>query len=122
MTEQQLKEIAGLAWKGAANAFRMYPENKHTFDLYWSGAKDQFDQFLSAPSEPAETGGAEDVFKSVLPQDIESGFSIHSFDAMTLKFIIKAMTTYAAQRCAEKDREIEDLSQRLTDALDRIAF
>lgn len=30
-TEQQMKEIAGAAWQLAANAFRVYPDNKHTF-------------------------------------------------------------------------------------------
>lgn len=43
--EERIKEIAGLAWKGAANAFRMYPDSKHTFSSYWESAKDQFKEF-----------------------------------------------------------------------------
>lgn len=79
---------------------------------------------LSAPSEPAKTGGAEEVLHGILidlyPGDI---VYTHNPDALIQRsVVIKAMTTYAAKRCAEKDREIEDLSQRLTDALDRIAF
>jgi len=30
------KDIAFKAWKAAANAFRLYPNNKHTFFDYWS--------------------------------------------------------------------------------------
>lgn len=30
------KDIAFKAWKAAANAFRLYPNNKHTFSDYWS--------------------------------------------------------------------------------------
>lgn len=30
------KDIAFNAWKAAANAFRLYPNNKHTFYDYWS--------------------------------------------------------------------------------------
>lgn len=43
--EERIKEIAGLAWRGAANAFRMYPNNKHTFSNYWESAKNQFKEF-----------------------------------------------------------------------------
>lgn len=54
MTKEEVKEIACIAWKGAANAHRMYPENKHTFTEYWSGAEIQFNKFCKA-----------DVIKSV---------------------------------------------------------
>lgn len=32
---EQARLIAYEAWKSAANAYRMYPDNKHTFDDYW---------------------------------------------------------------------------------------
>lgn len=38
-TKDEVKEIALMAWKGAANAFRMYPNQKHTFSDYWHGAE-----------------------------------------------------------------------------------
>lgn len=44
-TKEEVKEIASIAWKGAANAYRMYPENKHTFTEYWAAAKSQFDKY-----------------------------------------------------------------------------
>lgn len=34
--KQLAKEIASAAWKSAANAYRMYPDNKHTFADYWN--------------------------------------------------------------------------------------
>jgi hypothetical protein len=33
------KDTAYRAWIAAANAFRMYPDNKHTFSDYWETAK-----------------------------------------------------------------------------------
>lgn len=33
------KEIAYKAWRAAADAFRMYPDNKHTFSDYWETVK-----------------------------------------------------------------------------------
>lgn len=45
--EEIVKEIASIAWRGAANAFRMYPENKHTFAGYWYASKSQFAQYAS---------------------------------------------------------------------------
>lgn len=35
-TEAQMKEMARIAWMSAANAYRMYPNNKHTFVAFWS--------------------------------------------------------------------------------------
>lgn len=57
ITEDQLKEIAYIAWKGAQNAYQLYPDNKHTFSGYWDGAKDQFDKYRqpvdkTIPSHP----------------------------------------------------------------------
>ena len=31
--------IAYAAWRAAADAFRMYPDNKHTFSDYWETVK-----------------------------------------------------------------------------------
>jgi hypothetical protein len=45
--DEIVQDIAGIAWKGAANAFRMYPENKHTFAAYWDASKSQFNKFHS---------------------------------------------------------------------------
>lgn len=33
------KEIAYAAWRAAADAFRMYPNSKHTFHNYWETVK-----------------------------------------------------------------------------------
>ncbi len=51
MTTEEIKEIAYIAWKGAANAHRMYPENKHTFSEYWRGAESQFNRFMKPNTE-----------------------------------------------------------------------
>ncbi len=48
ITKDKIREIAYMAWKGAANAHRMYPDNKHTFADYWDAAKNQFNVFLEA--------------------------------------------------------------------------
>lgn len=45
MNSQQIKEIAYKAWMGAANAFRLYPNNKHTFSAYWDGSASEFDKY-----------------------------------------------------------------------------
>jgi len=39
---QLLKSIAWKAWRDAANAHRMYPENQHTFSTYWESAESLF--------------------------------------------------------------------------------
>jgi hypothetical protein len=36
VSEQDVKEFVGIIWKDTANAFRMYPDNKHTFSDFWS--------------------------------------------------------------------------------------
>lgn len=42
LTKEDLKkafqEVAWAAWKGAANAYRLFPENKHTFSNYWENS------------------------------------------------------------------------------------
>lgn len=45
MDNEKIREIASIAWRGAANAHRMYPDNKHTFTEYWYAAKSQFESF-----------------------------------------------------------------------------
>jgi hypothetical protein len=32
---ERAKELANHAWTNAANAYRMYPNNKHSFSSYW---------------------------------------------------------------------------------------
>ncbi len=56
MTEEQIKEIAYIAWHGAANAFRLYPDNKHTFVDYWATAKELFDKRFAPKNTEEETG------------------------------------------------------------------
>lgn len=34
--DEKIKEAAWEAWKSAANAYRMYPDQKHTFSDYWA--------------------------------------------------------------------------------------
>lgn len=41
-----IRQIAWIAWKGAANAYQLYPDGKHTFGNYWEGANNQFDEFI----------------------------------------------------------------------------
>lgn len=43
---ERIRAIAAKAWQGAANAHRMYPQNKHTFSNYWDAAAGQFEEFL----------------------------------------------------------------------------
>lgn len=43
---ERIRAIAAKAWQGAANAHRMYPQNKHTFSNYWDAAASQFKEFL----------------------------------------------------------------------------
>lgn len=62
LREETLRQVAWKAWKGAANAYRMYPDNKHTFTEYWGAAKNQFNEFLVEFVPPARqalssTGG-----------------------------------------------------------------
>jgi hypothetical protein len=55
MTEQQAKEIAWAAWQSAANAYRMYPNNNHTFTDYWDNlGKDNFSKM--PPPESLQAG------------------------------------------------------------------
>lgn len=37
--EADRRQIAYAAWRAAADAFRMYPDNKHTFSDYWETVK-----------------------------------------------------------------------------------
>ena len=37
--ESDRRQIAYAAWRAAADAFRMYPDNKHTFSDYWETVK-----------------------------------------------------------------------------------
>lgn len=39
MTEDQIKEVARIAWRAAANAHRLYPNGNHTFAEFWHGGK-----------------------------------------------------------------------------------
>lgn len=34
--DEEIKESAQDAWTNAANAYRLYPNNKHTFSAYWN--------------------------------------------------------------------------------------
>lgn len=38
-SEADRRQIAYAAWRAAADAFRMYPDNKHTFSDYWETVK-----------------------------------------------------------------------------------
>ncbi len=58
--EKTVRQIAAIVWKGAANAYRLYPDNKHTFVGYWDAAKSQFDEFIQSlpspdPAPPVES-------------------------------------------------------------------
>lgn len=58
--EELVRQIAWVAWKGAANAFRMYPDNKHTFTEYWHGSKPAFNDYvnqIAQPESPADSIG-----------------------------------------------------------------
>lgn len=47
MEKETIREIAYIAWRGAADAIRMYPENKHTFSAYWAVAESMFTKYES---------------------------------------------------------------------------
>lgn len=51
MTIEKIKEIARIAWIGASNAHRLYPNNKHTFVEYWNGSESQFKDFIKSDDE-----------------------------------------------------------------------
>lgn len=82
--DEVIKEIASMAWKGAANAFRMYPENKHTFAEYWDAANQQFKKFTllnesqrtiaTDHTEPVVSQDQEELWLDVL-DDLETGYS-----------------------------------------------
>ncbi len=79
MDKQKLKEIANMAWRGAANAFRMYPNNKHTFVDYWTGSESQFDQYLEKPKEwiiCAANFYDDGIERTHKPRNITTGFVI----------------------------------------------
>lgn len=46
LSEQKIKEIAWIAWKAAANAHRMYPDNKHTFAEHWDAGKSMYEDYI----------------------------------------------------------------------------
>lgn len=42
-----IKEIAYDAWSSAANSYRMYPENKHTFSNHWELNNNQYEEYVA---------------------------------------------------------------------------
>lgn len=86
----------------------------------------EIESILSAPPEPAETGGAEEILmnccieampnrESEIRESFDKDRSDQEEDDMFFTKIIesfsRAMTTYAEKRCADKDREIERLKE-----------
>lgn len=41
-TEEQIKDLSMFSWKAAANSFRLYPENKHTFSDFWTSLGEKY--------------------------------------------------------------------------------
>lgn len=62
MTDENIKSIAQMAWQSAANAFRMYPNNKHTFAEHWYTSKETY---LSSLPAPTQDGTAEEEWKLI---------------------------------------------------------
>jgi hypothetical protein len=54
--EEFVRQVAFMAWRGAANAFRLYPNNKHTFAEYWGSSKPLFAEFI----EPIQIASAKE--------------------------------------------------------------
>ncbi len=81
MTKEKIKEIAWIAWKGAANAFKLYPENAHTFSEYWNGAQSQFSEYVK-PNAVIELPSDEDVEKwyiDNIDKDCSASSAIYKF-------------------------------------------
>jgi len=58
--EDLLREAAWAAWLSAANAYRMYPDNKHTFTDYWNNlGKSETEKLLAGYSSKVQEGNAE---------------------------------------------------------------
>ena len=51
LSEQKIREIASIAWKCAANAHRLYPENKHTFAEHWQHGKSMYEDYIEKEKE-----------------------------------------------------------------------
>lgn len=77
MQDEELKkvvhEIAWAAWKSAANAYRMYPDNKHTFTDYWGDLGKAESEKLLSPLLSTQQG--EDA-------DFERGYAAGYNDAV----------------------------------------
>lgn len=48
---EQIKEIAYTTWVRCANAFRLYPDNRHTFGEFWRDSESEFDQYNAPDKE-----------------------------------------------------------------------
>ncbi len=112
-SREKIKQIASIAWKGAANAFRMYPNNKHTFTDYWSAAESQFKDFIEKkqPKEPREEEyfGIENLTNLVFGEKLnlyQRGLAIHEFGKLKQK-----------AKDNQGDRECIDFAQWIGDKL-----
>lgn len=81
MKIEQAKMIAGEAWKSAANAYRMYPGQKHTFSDYWDnyGSKLKINVEEPAPPVHQEQGAQEETL--LFAEFCGSGFWFNSGDS-----------------------------------------
>lgn len=92
MTEDQIKEIAYIAWRGAADAFRMYPENKHTFSDHWDAAKSQYKDFINEDEEevlPPSEADLKAMALKELPYDENAGNVEDDIDHAKRQLIIR---------------------------------
>jgi hypothetical protein len=104
-TEEKWKEavrlISYMAWKAAANAFRIYPNNKHAFANYdW-----------------------EDNMKFVSPlqqQLSKADEIVNHFHKLSHE--LNSEKTALAEQLSEKDREIEQLKEVITIASEQVNF
>lgn len=54
-TAEEVQSIAWKAWTAAANAYRMYPNNKHAFSDHWAATKQEYIEQFSRPTQQTPT-------------------------------------------------------------------
>lgn len=69
---ETIRTVAYIAWKAAANAFRLYPDGKHTFSEYWATAKIQFTEELELlQSEHDERMNSYEMANKIINDDLK---------------------------------------------------
>lgn len=146
MKEEQIKSIAQMAWQSAANAFRMYPSNKHTFSEHWYASKETYLSSLPAPTQdgtnyaqctcrngleafkncghgqeepPTQDGTAEEVLQELLDIEYHDDPQYANLESALIsrKYCIQAMYNYAAPLRSEIERLKSELAASVSPKL-----